>query len=484
MIKQLLFKIVLSLSLIITVSCERNRNQPEKVPQEQSNKIYRNPKKAIPETSSKPLHIKLYIENSGSMSGYVNGMTELKDVLHNLLVDLKYYYKQNNIEIYFINSQVIDNPIKTAVVNFASQLTPNSIKIGNTSSSNLNLVYRQILDKSDSNSVSILFSDCIYSIKGQNTPQLLDDQKALTKDVFLSASAGGKKITTNFYQFSSQFNGFYYDMNDHPVQINSKRPYYINIIGEQKPVTEFSEKIGKKMTQYKGYSNEYLMSLKDYQIKDYTVLTSTLNSSIIKPLRGNGNTELVKAIEKPELDRNSQNFSLALALNLKSLNIGEDYILKTENYTISDQTFKVIKIGKIENDEIKFGNEEVVKVNPIDLKRVSNVMTHVIVFESTKPNFKALQFSLKRNTPDWVSKSTSLDDTKIVSDSTEQNKTFGLSYLVDGITDAYVMQTNEKEVYKLNIPIENQKSFPYGFLILGVIIVLGSLYFITKNLNK
>lgn len=483
MIEKRLLKILLVSIIFICFSCERNRSQIGDS-QVHNEKSVSETQKYVSESKEKPLTIKLYIENSGSMSGYVNGMTELKDVLHNLLVDLKYYYKEENIEINFINSQVIDNPIKTSVVNFASQLTPNSIKIGNTSSSNLNLVYRQILEKSDDNSISILFSDCIYSIKGQNTPQLLDDQKALSKDVFLSAGAGGKKITTNFYQFTSQFNGFYYDMNDQPIQLDSKRPYYINIIGEQKPITEFSKNLGKKITKYKGYSNEYLMSLSDYRVKNYTILTSTLNSNIIKPLRGNSESELVKAIEKPDVERNSKNLVFALALNLKELNVGEDYLLKTENYTVADKIFRVKKIGKIENDEIKFGNTEVVKLNPIDLKRVSNGMTHVVVFESMKPNFKSLEFSLKRNTPDWVVKSTSLDDTQIAIDQTEQNKTFGLSYLIDGITDAYVMQTNEKELFKITIPIENKKSNSYGFWILGAIVVLGLLSLIIKKLNK
>src|SRR5690606_1551193 len=56
---------------------------------------------ALGDTTTKkvPFHTKihLYIENSGSMNGYVNGNTAFKNMLGDLLVNLKYEFGAHNI---------------------------------------------------------------------------------------------------------------------------------------------------------------------------------------------------------------------------------------------------------------------------------------------------------------------------------------------------------------------------------------------------
>ena len=47
-------------------------------------------------------HVNIYIENSGSMNGYINGNTQFKTAIQDLLVLLKYEFDER-INIYFIN---------------------------------------------------------------------------------------------------------------------------------------------------------------------------------------------------------------------------------------------------------------------------------------------------------------------------------------------------------------------------------------------
>ena len=49
--------------------------------------------------------VNVYIENSGSMDGFVNGFTDFKGAIGKLLVDLKYHYGEDNVHIYFIRNE-------------------------------------------------------------------------------------------------------------------------------------------------------------------------------------------------------------------------------------------------------------------------------------------------------------------------------------------------------------------------------------------
>ncbi|KAA6325629.1 hypothetical protein EZS27_025175 [termite gut metagenome] len=188
--------------------------------------------------------INVYIENSGSMDGYVNGNTEFKDAIRDLLVELKYHYDEGKIKIHFINSDIHPTAIKTDLADFARNINA-EWKVGNRASSNLNNVFKQILGKTGKNTISILFSDCIYSIKGGKTIDLLSDEKSLTKDAFLSKSkTGGIGLSTTIVKMKSRFTGTYYDKNNAKTYLtNEDRPYYISVIGDKNAILDFNSKI-------------------------------------------------------------------------------------------------------------------------------------------------------------------------------------------------------------------------------------------------
>ncbi|MDR1610790.1 MAG: tubulin-like doman-containing protein [Candidatus Symbiothrix sp.] len=71
---------------------------------------------------------------------------------------------------------------------------------------------QMILGKTDNKTISILFSDCIYSIHGSdNAVGLLQDEKNLTKDAFLSKWKNDKvPLATTIVKMKSRFDGKYY----------------------------------------------------------------------------------------------------------------------------------------------------------------------------------------------------------------------------------------------------------------------------------
>src|SRR5690606_13341428 len=202
---------------------------------------------AVVDTAKKvPFHTKLnlYMENSGSMNGYVNGNTTCKNALGDLLVYLKYEFGEQNIHLHFINDTIHSIEFDRDITQFAASLTPESMRVGNTASSDLNLIFNTILQNTGPGTVSILFSDLIYSIQGSNTEQLLNYQKSQTKDAFLSKARSGDKLQTAIVQLSSTFNGTYWDKNNEKTLLrNAGRPWYMTITGEADRVADFNRKI-------------------------------------------------------------------------------------------------------------------------------------------------------------------------------------------------------------------------------------------------
>ena len=473
--KTLLQCSVITILLLVFCACERSERRVNKVETTvaiDTTASLKTPQPAIVE--QKALKIKLYIENSASMFGYVNGRTQLKDMLQNLLVDLKYQYNEENIEIYFVNTKIHNNPIKTGVINFAGKLSPYSIKIGQTGSSDLNDIFRQITSEIEDNSISILLSDFIYSVNepGEKTINQLGKQQALTRDVFLTADKGGQKLTTNVYQYSSDYDGKYYDFNDDGKLFKGLRPYYLAVIGEQSIIKQFTNQIGPKFPKYKGYSNEYLLTAEDFKVEDFTVLSSTYNVGRIKPIRGSEVNGQVRKIEVKDSGRGDVTFQMAIAVDLSSLAVTNNYITSIENYELENDDYTLFEIGQIEGGNIVFSNGEKQPISKTDLNHMAFNATHAFIFQSTNPNSGNLSFRLKNNIPQWVKESSLLDDTDLTINTNKQNKTFGLDYLINGISEAYLQATKKVSYFDIDITIEKPKSSSFLGTVIGILFLL------------
>jgi len=468
------FKLLfLCLVLVFNFSCERKSRNTETIPvqEEISNSTSIAETSDMPDIEAADLKIKIYIENSGSMFGYVKGSTQLKDALQNLLVDLKYIYDEENIELYFINSKIHKSPIKSELTEFAEKLSPYSIKIGETGSSNLNNIFKQVTSEIGENSISILLSDFIYSIKGKNSIALLGEQQALTKDVFLTASKKGQDLTTNVYQFFSDFDGTYYDFNNKPDQLQASRPYYFAVIGGQKNVSSFTAKVGALFRNYSGYSNEYLLTGENFSIENYSVLTATLNNGRLKPVRKRGTAIQVREIELEESSRSNDNTEIAIVVDLSDLKITENYKTNRTNYIIENEVFSLKSIGVVNEKEIQFEDGSTIIISPADLLNIDFSPTHVFVFKANDKTIENLNFTLNRNIPNWIFESSLSDDSDLASNTKKQSKTFGLNYLIDGITDAYLQATKKDQYFNINIPIHKEKSSSFGGTAMTVIFV-------------
>jgi hypothetical protein len=406
-----------------------------------------------------PVNINIYIENSKSIDGYLNGQTEFRTVLDGLLVKIKYLYDEENIHLHYINEGV--HPIKEEISSFIAQLSPQTINVGKRSSTNLNNIFQQILERTDNATISVLISDCIYSIKGTNTTELLSREKNTIKDAFMTKSKNsGLNLATNILQFHSKFLGTYYNYKNKNsgVKLTNKiRPYYICMIGNSGLLSDFNTKI--RYAELKGYRNNVFLNAEDYSSAiNYTVLRATKRQGKFKPVKSK-DKKSYNGIEEPETTGRNSGFHFALALDLKPLPVSYNILNDTTNYIVTKGNFKIENIySSIELDALD-------KSDPV-IKNAVKSMSHIIEFKATRKAFSSMSFAMKKavSLPEWIENSNTENDSDINNKADEQTlgKTFGIKYMIEGIAEAYgeIFRKNHPDkaldrYFEIEIPVKN-----------------------------
>lgn len=385
--------------------------------------------------------INVYIENSGSMFGYASGDTYYKDALTELLVQMGSTYGKKQVNLYFINTAIYPIAFEGNVAQYPGTLSPDKMKIvGDVTSSDINDIYRQILEKTPKNTVSVLLSDCIYSVSGdQDTAGKLERQKSLTKDVFQDSG-----ITTLVVKLNSSFNGFYYPKNNIKQKIaNQTRPYYISVLGLEEAIGFFYDSI-KFNSDFKGYENKVVLSPTSQNTELYYTIVNTKTSSGFRPIRELSETSSIKGIEDVEVnERNGGKFTFSIAVDMHNIPVEEDVIIDAANYSVTDEY--TITISKY--------SEKSLKPNSVQqIAKSGATPTHLITVTAKASKYPDLKFALKKQIPKWVYNTSTNDDTNIKE---LGSKTFGFKYLVEGINEAAQAKASSDNYFEINIKINN-----------------------------
>ena len=394
--------------------------------------------------SNEPTQINIYFENSGSMNGFINQVSEYQDAIQNMLAWLEYYYNVENIKLHYINRSIINmqKPDNETLLNFAQyMLSPQQFKShGNGASTDLNSIVDMILNQTDNNTISILLSDNIYSISGAKTvPVLLSECKNRTLQAFLNKSKDlqnkhRQSMSTTIIQLYSQFNGGYWDY-QHPTgqasqTLNCKRPYYMCVIGENSLVGTFNNKFD--VTKMNGYKNRYVLTDISNLNPVCSVLINTYKTGKFKKVDDT-------TIRDAKIDSHKHVFSFAIAIDLKGVPLSDDEKCNINLFEVSN--------GYVVDEVIKIKNASIA---PIDNNSCQNC-THIVKISTTNTQTPSFTFSMKRQLPDWIVSCSSENDTHIDKDINEQSKTFGLLYFVNGIKESY--DKGQEEYFSISITI-------------------------------
>jgi hypothetical protein len=331
--------------------------------------------------------LNVYVENSGSMNGYMCNGSNLKDAVYDYVSDLK-NEKGTTCNLFYINSQII--PCKESLDDYIKNLTPSSFAKagGNLKNTDLRNIFKLIMNNHKANTVSVFVSDCILDIP-QSATGFFGNCQVSVKNTFNEAIAKYPSLGVEIVKLQSKFDGYWFCGKNKQMLNGVKRPYYIWIIGDKNILAMLNEKVPVAkiiggIDDYCAYSTSQPI-LFDINQKKYAVNhANKINVEVLADLRP--------------------------ALQEKSL-LENIYQYTPENPI---QT-KVLSIRPISKQGSKY--------------------SHVINLELSSPQtLKTVSVSL--NYPEiaqWVKLSN--DSTGIYGNSID--KTTGIQYLIQGVADAY-----------------------------------------------
>lgn len=376
--------------------------------------------------------IKVYIENSGSMDGYVKGATDFENAVYSYLSDIQYANigeitdstsTKNTLILNYINSKVLQQT--PDLKEFIAALEPSDFKLkgGNRGTSDISNIISTILSQTGDNDVAMLISDCIFSpgkkYKARdNADEYIVAQQIGIKSHIVEKLAQNPNFSIVVMRSISQFNGIYYNKFDEQQPINNTRPFYIWLMGDRSHLKSILDAVDINQMKGKGIQNIFMISNP----------VQELLYNISLPTPGNGKYKLdnrTKTISKVKVDGKGSNtrFQISISVDFSKTLLDEEYLTNPKNYLISNKAY----------------NLEVFKYSgPIKDK-----YTHTIRLILTQPIISrgTINISLLNTTPQWINDYTDESGLDInLPGAMEQ--TYGLKYLLGGIIDAYSSSKN------------------------------------------
>ncbi len=386
-------------------------------------------------------NISVFLENSASMDGYVDAnSTVFKATMLDLLTNLENFPATDTLNLNYINSTII--PVKAAasktdVDAFYQNLNRTNFKTqgGKRGTSDIGEVLSKILNQQKANELSVLVSDFVFSPGGQNAPRYLEGQRSQIRSEFVAARRKNPDLAVAVLQGQAQFEGTYYDQNDKPhAQLAAARPYYVWLIGTAAQIQSVLDSKILEQTR-NGFTNKLVIQSASEAVQaPFKILVSPkIGEFNPKSLAQGIITDATVARD----ERNKGVFEFTVAANFSKSMQDAGYFPDSTNFKLSNEKYS-LKARPITNQ------------NDPSL----NGFTHLLTLHTTDLKDEKLQIDVVGKVPGWVYTSSSENDTKIETDVAEADKTFGFSYLVEGVSDAFYPRSQANPLYTIPLTIK------------------------------
>ena len=397
-----------------------------------------------------------FIENSGSVFGYLNDNTAFKDVVLGLMTKINRYDEGLNLK--FVNDLIYDYKIDSTEVlsdafnDFMKYLNPRSLrKIGNIKSSNLTDILQKVIEKQMGKGLpSVLFSDFIFSIsKTNNVRRELSSQKHGITNVIHGNELKEKDIGFLILFFNSKFTGRYYKYTNESVWLkDADRPYYVWVIGKMDVLKEFIEKY--EIKEFKGYENHLIIGSSQNQNKPFSTILKKTGVEGKFNLTDRGADE-IHAIKDIRYSKRKKIFRFSIAIDAADINAGERYVSNSDSWAVESSSGDEFYVVGVEKYNIR-------NISPLDKKHVEDrKVSHVITLEADKISSgeQKLTLTLKKELPTWVNDYSTDDDLDMSIKSRNLKRTFGLKDLIQGVWEEYTdLGAKEDYYFKLSYSLE------------------------------
>ena len=344
------------------------------------------------QNSNNSVKLKVYIENSGSMDGYMRQKSEFKDAVKSYVNALD--LQVDTTELYYINTQI--SSFKADIANLEEALNPASFAkcAGSRSNSDIADMLNNIVMQTGDNSVSMFISDCILDVPQGDAVNFFGVKQTNVTRSFTKALRKHPKLGVEIIKLSSSYQGmYYYAKGCEPI--DSKRPYYIWMIGNKDLLGKLNKKVALTTIQH-GYDN-------------YVAFSSTTNVPFDIA------TSLKKHLIKGNLNIKGQ-YVFEFMVDMSETLQEEATLMSSSNYV--SRTGRNVSVSSVE--KVKQGSG----------------YTHILtlaISKNTKPCSETISFAPPAM-PTWVDE---VNDDSGSDIRKNMNKTTGIKYLIKGVSDAY-----------------------------------------------
>lgn len=204
----------------------------------------------------KPSKIKLYIENSGSMDGYMFNGSELKDAVFSYVSGLSTH--SDTTELFFVNSNIYQANAPLQNVIYAMSPAMFHKAPGNKANTDIADIFNMVLSQVEKNSVSILVTDAILDLP-KGAQNFFYTKETQIKSIFESYLKMNPDFGIEIFRMSSRFNGLYYYTGGSVRLANQKRPYYMFVLGDKQALSAANNIVAKSQIQH-GVKDYYAYS--------------------------------------------------------------------------------------------------------------------------------------------------------------------------------------------------------------------------------
>jgi hypothetical protein len=418
----------------------------------------------------------VYLENSASMDGYVNGTSQFKNDIYNFLADLRLNDTKDSLNLYYINRSLIPQKKNAAdddLKDFIERLSPETFqsKGGNRGVSDMASLIGEVLDRVDEKNVGILISDFVFS-PGRNTDVV---NRLINQQTAIKMKFGGKlkkyQLSVAIFQLESEFVGKYYDMSDNVIALNGiMRPYYVWVIGTPDQVKkmstenlfEFQNHVKNRWIIESSNSNNQLNDVFEIEYKDRV---GEFNKEVLLKDKKKGKWTIADA-EYPK-GKDEKVFQFTVHANFTTGLQNKEYFSNPSIYSIDNPNYKLTSVDTIKDFELK------------------KSFSHQLKFTTTNLKSEKINLSIKKYiTPIWVNNISSSNDCNILNDSTEQRKTYGYNYLIEGMKDGFdVDSKSKKPVLEVEIRIK-QTSYKWIGLLIFILLTVVAFLFVLRKYKK
>lgn len=347
--------------------------------------------------------VKVFLENSGSMDGYMCNGSELKDGIYNYLSAINNY--ADTMQLYYINSKLI--PQRSSLNQYIHNLTPANFKQagGDRAFSNIPQLFETFLSQISENTIGIYISDCILDIPDHAAPDFLNITRTDIHNLFTNKGKIINDLAVCVYQLESKFKGNYYYPKGGAKAYEGKRPYYMIIVGKRSLLANLRCDV----------SDETIT----HGVKNYCAFSSACGANAILRKGGSTTDQLKLKIKK------GGRYYFDVLVDFDGTLQDAKYLSDVNNYEwINTTKLSIENISQVTSSASEYSHVMTLSVD-------DNVFSDMVQLKNA-------------GLPEWVKASS---DPK--GDIIENSKTFGIDCIIGGISDAFP----QKKIadYKLNI---------------------------------